>query len=273
MVRRTRLLLLLLGSCCSPHLPAQVSATIAVPSVSGTPGTSVVIPVTLVASEPVVAFSFGIAHDDQALTITSVAPGAAIVGSPTNFFPNLAPAGGAGVTMGVLIDPDLVPPFASLTAGVPHLAVELTYFVATDAPLGTNALSFTGALGEPPVPLHVVTDAGIGDLVESPLVGVSGAIGVVETAFRRGDGNDDGGITILDALRVLEMIFLPTGGTTCLDKADVNDNGILGVDDAVYLLQYLFLGVVGPPPPPFPHCGVDPTPDTISCTVVQGACP
>jgi hypothetical protein len=38
----------------------------------------------------------------------------------------------------------------------------------------------------------------------------------------------------------------------------MDDDGALTLTDAIYLLQYLFLG--GPPPGPPSYCGADPTP-------------
>ncbi len=272
MIDPPRLLLPLAMLVATTVLPAQVTATAAVLTVATPPGTLVIVTMSLEATEPIVGFSLGLTHDASVLTPVGVGPGNAFAGTASNFFPNLAPAGGIGVTVGVLIDGDLVPPFATLSAGVAHSVVEVTYFVANSAPLGPSALEFTDVLGDPPVAMLVVTDDGVNNLVESPIAGSLGAIEITEAAFRRGDCNFDGGVTILDALRCLEMIFLPTSGVDCMDVTDVNDNGFLGVDDAVYLLHYLFTGAVGPPPAPFPNCGTDPTADSILCTEVLGSC-
>ena len=46
--------------------------------------------------------------------------------------------------------------------------------------------------------------------------------------------------------------------------ADANDDNEVGVPDVVHVLSYLF--ALGPvPPAPFPQCGVDPTPGTLTC--------
>ena len=44
----------------------------------------------------------------------------------------------------------------------------------------------------------------------------------------------------------------------------MDDDGRLTITDAIKLLNYLF-GVTFPPPPPFPTPGYDPTPDGMIC--------
>ena len=46
----------------------------------------------------------------------------------------------------------------------------------------------------------------------------------------------------------------------CEDAADANDDEALDISDAIYVLGSLFVGGA-PPPPPFPDCGADPTPE------------
>ena len=81
--------------------------------------------------------------------------------------------------------------------------------------------------------------------------------------FRRGyvDGNDE--VSIVDALGILEVIFLGEP-TTCEDALDVNDSGDLSILDAFLLLTYLFAGG-DEPAAPFGECGPDLTPDSLTC--------
>ena len=78
----------------------------------------------------------------------------------------------------------------------------------------------------------------------------------------------DGRLALEDALGLLEWLFRGRG-LACRDAADVNDDGRLDLTDAIQLLGYLFRGE-GPPPPPFPACGPDPTPDGLSCAGAGG---
>ncbi|MGA1487959.1 MAG: hypothetical protein ACO4B4_10365 [Planctomycetota bacterium] len=82
--------------------------------------------------------------------------------------------------------------------------------------------------------------------------------------FVRGDTNQDGSIDIADAIASLTCLFscLPV----CLSAEDCNDDGVWDIADPVALLGHLFLGT-GSLPPPFPACGVDPTPDGLDCSL------
>ena len=78
--------------------------------------------------------------------------------------------------------------------------------------------------------------------------------------FIRGDVNADGmTISMADLAACLQgPPFL------CDDAADVNDDGILDAADCEYLAEFLTYGYPFPPPP-FPDCGTDPTPDELGC--------
>jgi hypothetical protein len=247
--------------------------SVALSVVPAAPGGEVTIPVTLEASEPVVGFSFGVSHDPAALTPLGIETGSAFVATATNFFPNLDPDGGPGVTVGVVIDGDLVPPYLTLPSATAHEVLRIRYRVEPVIPIGVSPIGFTGALGSPPVGMVAVIEIGNDTPIETALTGSPGGVSITETIFRRGDANDDGGVNLLDVITSLEVIFLPTGNTNCMDVVDVNDDGILGVGDALYLLEYLFLGTVGAPPAPFATCGADPTADPFGCTDDRDTCP
>jgi hypothetical protein len=81
--------------------------------------------------------------------------------------------------------------------------------------------------------------------------------------FIRGDFDLGGSIAIADAVQILLYLFAGAR-TSCLDPADVNDDGTVDITDPIYLLLFLFRSD-SPPPPPFPTCGEDPTPDLLPC--------
>ena len=95
-------------------------------------------------------------------------------------------------------------------------------------------------------------------------VRVQGAVIQTETPFQRGDPNADGRRDVSDAIIVLRFLFLGESGPGCEKSADTNDSGTLDLSDAIYFLNYLFLGGAEPPPP-FPGCGIDLTPDALGC--------
>ncbi len=92
-----------------------------------------------------------------------------------------------------------------------------------------------------------------------------GAAGApAQEVFARGDANRDATIDVSDAVYLLLGLFRSPAGLPCDDAADANDDGQLDVSDAVFTLRFLFTaGAV--PPPPYPSCGEDPTPDGLGC--------
>ncbi|MCA8962072.1 MAG: hypothetical protein KDC38_16210 [Planctomycetes bacterium] len=84
-----------------------------------------------------------------------------------------------------------------------------------------------------------------------------------EPEFVRCDCNRDGSGDIGDAIFTLGLLFM--GGTpSCADACDSNDDGSINIADVIYCLSILFTGGP-PPPPPYPGCGPDPTPDALRC--------
>ncbi len=83
--------------------------------------------------------------------------------------------------------------------------------------------------------------------------------------FRRGDSNANGNdLNLADAIYILQYQFADGPEPACMDAADANDDGAVDIGDSVFLLQYLF--VSGPViPPPSAECGMDPTPDQLTC--------
>ncbi len=94
-----------------------------------------------------------------------------------------------------------------------------------------------------------------------------GAISFEETPttpFRRGDADEDGTLTIADAIRTLDWLFASGSGPACRDRMDSNDDGVLNISDPLYSLFFLF-GDGDAPPPPYPGPGLDPTGDGLVC--------
>ena len=85
-----------------------------------------------------------------------------------------------------------------------------------------------------------------------------------EVQFRRGDANADGEVNVADASRILGFLFLGDERPSCLKAADPDDTGTVELTGAVYLLEFLFLGG-RPLPAPGIDCGLDRTPDKLTC--------
>jgi hypothetical protein len=127
---------------------------------------------------------------------------------------------------------------------------------------GSCDVEFADCWGPAEAPVrNVVTDAE-GKSVPFTGEGASLPCGV---QFRRGDTNGDGTIDLSDAISLICLLFMGSCDLpTCLDAADVDDGGSINISDPIVLLGYLFLRY-DPPPPPYPGCGPDPTPDDLTC--------
>ncbi len=89
--------------------------------------------------------------------------------------------------------------------------------------------------------------------------------------FVRGDSNSDGILDLSDAIFKLRYLFAEGRLPVCEDAADTNDDGAIDISDAVHLLFCLFAGTPCPPPP-YPACGLDSTPDALTCLASTGTC-
>ncbi len=90
--------------------------------------------------------------------------------------------------------------------------------------------------------------------------------------FVRGDVTGNGVIDIADPINLLSYLFVPsTPVPGCLDALDVDDSGSVTIGDAINVLDFLFaLGT--PPPSPWPNCGTDRSPDSVTCATSQDNC-
>jgi uncharacterized protein (DUF362 family) len=87
-------------------------------------------------------------------------------------------------------------------------------------------------------------------------------IQAVLSPFQRGDANSDGDIDIADPIRILVHLFVGSAPLPCIAAADADDGGTVDVSDAIGILMHLFVGPASIAPP-FPLCGLDPTPDLV----------
>lgn len=91
--------------------------------------------------------------------------------------------------------------------------------------------------------------------------------------FVRGDGNLDQVVDISDALVVIEYLFAGSM-VPCPSALDADDNDGVSLGDALQILYFVFDGTGSQPlPPPYPGCGEDPTPGSLTCEPTPGGCP
>jgi len=84
------------------------------------------------------------------------------------------------------------------------------------------------------------------------------------TGFIRGDVNVDSVLNVTDPIALLQRLFLGVSLLICEDAADADDDGQLTLTDAVYVLNHLFQSGPGPQAP-YPAPGVDPSDDALGC--------
>lgn len=87
---------------------------------------------------------------------------------------------------------------------------------------------------------------------------------VKEAEFIRGDADDSGRLSIGDMTVILQTLFSGRPSPACRDRLDANDDGAVTMADALYVGAYLFQRGASIPPP-FPQKGLDPTSDALPC--------
>ncbi|MEM7166623.1 MAG: dockerin type I repeat-containing protein [Planctomycetota bacterium] len=213
-------------------------------------------------------WSYGVCHDNTFAQLVSVVDGAttatinsgigpafnAIQTMPVSTPPFPSPGPNQGFIVGVIID--LTGNFNLL----PGTGYEFN--VATYLGLGPAVLSleFCEVLSTPPVVVRVNEIGLPGDIP------VQTGLTLSIAGFRRGDCNDDGATNITDAVTTLLYLFPqgPPPNLACEKACDADDDGAINLSDAIRILDALFLGGT-PPPPPHVTCGIDGTPDALTC--------
>lgn len=208
---------------------------------------------------PLIGYSARIGYD-SALTLNSVSVEGTVWESADVIVVDEQPAQGT-VSIGVVLDTDSQ---GVTQVGAPDGTAFARFgFSATRATAAT--IAFRGdrdfnLLIDANLEAH---DAETGLLLTGARVEIREG-GGEDPVFLRGDCNVDGDADITDAIFFLNHLFLGGPAPTCDDACDANDTGVTDISDAVWLLNFLFVGG-GPPPPPFPVPGVDPTADALGC--------
>ncbi|MBN1419547.1 MAG: hypothetical protein JXP34_12285 [Planctomycetes bacterium] len=91
--------------------------------------------------------------------------------------------------------------------------------------------------------------------------------------FIRGDADGSGNFTIGDGVQVLERQFTnrPAFTSNCDKAGDFDDTGFFTIGDAIGIFNLLFASGANPPAP-YPGCGMDPTPDALTCEESTAFC-
>ena len=226
----------------------------------GTPGSTVLVPVTAEHESALTGFSLAIDFEPSLIEIVEVTDICTDIDGADFFQPsydNSPGAGGGWWTLGVVLS------FSSGTTLAPStnsLLALATYEINAALPLGIDiALTPVSGIGAPSTENLLV---GLQGLVLVPVL-EPGQVTTSGVLFVRGDTNGDSSLNIADAISVLGYLF-SSDPATCLDAYDGNDDGSVNIADAISLLDFIF-SQGSPPPAPFPSPGIDPTADPLDC--------
>ncbi len=213
-------------------------------------------------------FSMAIAHDPELLAATAVEPAAILDGlndgdGPEFFGVEILED---GITLGVVHAFDDATEVLTFADAEEVVTIEYSTNAANliDAPDPVaSRLEFTDALGDPAVVNTTVITAD-GDTANA--AGFDGTITLLPGGpfLVRGDCNSSGAYSIGDPIALLGSLFSRTGPVACADACDADDDGGLDLIDALRMLEHLFLSGAAPEHP-YPDCGADGTADSLGC--------
>lgn len=92
--------------------------------------------------------------------------------------------------------------------------------------------------------LHYLVDFGETEIANNNLQLISHSTlgGLITRGFTRGDVNDDGRITIGDAVFLIQYIFAGGPPPTPVSDGDVDCNNKVAITDIVYIINFIFVG-------------------------------
>jgi len=128
-----------------------------------------------------------------------------------------------------------------------------------------TALRLENGVGDPPIANIFTVKGGVSvypELHSGTITIVRPDVEFLGPLFLRGDANNDGTVSIADAIFILGYLFSKGEEPYCADAADFDDNQSINIGDAIATLSYLF-GNKTSPAPPFPSPGLDPTEDDL----------
>ncbi len=244
-------------------LPLSTEHILKVPSLVTAVGGTVTVPIEYdnLLDAPTVAFAFGVCHDASGLQFDGVELGPIFASDPFFFSSQETPLGWSVLILDeihIFQDPSLQ------FRGVDREILTATY---TALAPGVWPVELCTGGADPEVEISIaMAHLNLRDGV-TPTV-IDGSIEVLGAPlFRRGDANLDGGFDVADPVAVLAVLFSGAPSPTCVDAADANDDGAIDLGDPITMLGALFGGDAPPAAPGPTSCGIDPTPDSLDCTV------
>jgi hypothetical protein len=191
-----------------------------------------------------------------------------------------------GITVGVVITLDGSEDALALPAGgsavLEVLKVKSARTISLGQPDLDTTIEFISEVlpGDRPVEnIITVNGLSITPKKDSPSLTITLTAPSIEPRFKRGLSNPDNRLDIADGIWTIRVLIYREGRIGCLKAADINDDGRLDLSDAVFTFNYLLQPgknngdtLYPGPGAPFPACGTDPTPDTLTCEEPTSSC-
>jgi hypothetical protein len=239
-------LVLLTSTTLSAQDPNYV---LGVGSATGPEGTQTIVSCTLDnTGDPVAGYTLAVCNDPDIALAVAVVSGTATEtvnnGGPPDFHAvNIINyTDPAGFTVGVIFS------LLGQTALAPGLELELEVATYDLIAPGATSLEYCFNFGYLGVPSLVTVNGAVDPSF------ANGLLTVTDQLITRGDTNDDGDVSLSDAIFALQMMFISDDVLPCQAAADVDASGSVTLADPINLLSYLFNGGL-PPAAPYPSCG------------------
>ncbi len=213
----------------------------------------------------VAGFSMAFTYDASLVAVSEVSPAEPLAGLDPDFFEVsiLEESGVAtgGVTVGVVIDFLVAPPLLIAASETAVVTIDIDTIPTAAASTISEVYFEDGVHG--PIPISNVVTVNLQSFIALTVPGQITLESATSSTFRRGDSNLDGVLDLADA--IFDLSYQMAGGPAmCLSAHDADNDGNIDLEDSIFCLTFMFLG--GPLlPAPYPSCGVDSTPDGLTC--------
>ena len=248
-----------------PDFPSSRSAnvTFELGDAQACPGNSVRVPFQLTTNMAIEALSFRVIYDPLYLTYDLIDddPLFPLIGQAPGFIDVDA---SSGTLIGGIVF-DLVQP--SSGGLLPQSGTGIFDLLFTVAPFTTEGMLLDLTLEDDvtisPAAYNLVS--ALGEVERATLVHATVLAECPQLLFRRGDANEDGMVSMSDAVFLVSRLYLAGAPSECERTNDTNGDNQVDLGDIIFLLNALF--AAGPNlPAPYPACGSDALAGTVVCT-------
>ncbi len=236
---------------------------------SGCGGGQAVVEVHITNTVTIEATNMRITYDPNMLGFAeaNADPIAVILGDVPAFFS--ADSGAAGVVTIGSIFSLIAPTVEGLQPQVDGHVYNLVFNIGSNVPMGTVVpIDFT----DDPAAPNFNLGSNNGQVILSENTSGSITSNCMSIEYLRGDHNEDGSVSVSDAVHLIEFLFLGGAPSNCPRTGDTNGSNQVDIADVVHLLNAIFGGTTTIAPP-FPTCGPDTVISFISCSQYNGNCP